>query len=76
MTLCTSSSPIVFVRLLQRIQGSSTEPRWTDRYDFKDLANVITEKWQVQNLQGRLADLRPRAELMLQVKSKGLQLLG
>ena len=85
MTLCTASSPIVFFRVLQRTQGSSTEPRCIDRYggegererfDFKDLDNVIMEKWQVQNLQGRLADLRPGAELTLQFKSKGLWLLG
>lgn len=37
---------------------------------FMELASAIVEWWQVQNLQGRPVDWRPREELMLQYVSK------
>lgn len=35
---------------------------------FKELAHVIVETWQVQNLQGRVTDWRPREELQFDCK--------
>lgn len=35
---------------------------------FKELAHVIIEPWQVQNLQGRVTDWRPREELQFECK--------
>lgn len=41
---------------------------------FKELAQMIMETWQVQNLQGRLAGWRPTEDLPF--KSKGRVLLA
>lgn len=46
-----------------------------ERFIFiKELAQMIMETWQVQNLQGRLAGWRPREDLPF--KSKGRVLLA